>query len=127
MKQYFEAAGFQACLLIEGEVWNNPHYHDPEDSVDTPGYINYGFAVKMTRSVVGYLVDQADALVQVADGDYDDDGDVDARDFVWFQACFSGEGSAFPGDMGCDSFDFYADGDVDLGDFAELHDRLGGP
>ena len=29
----FEWAGFQACLLIEGEVWNNPFYHSPDDSL----------------------------------------------------------------------------------------------
>lgn len=60
----FDAAGFPACLLIEGEVWNNPHYHTQQDSFDTPGYLDFDYAITMTRSVVGYLVDQAQ--VQVA-------------------------------------------------------------
>jgi hypothetical protein len=59
----FDQAGFDACLLIEYDVWSNPHYHQPEDSVDTPGYINYAFAVRMTRSMVGMLVDVAGVLV----------------------------------------------------------------
>jgi len=61
----FDAAGFQACLLIEGEVWNNPYYHTQQDNVDNPANINYGYAVKMTRSVVGFLVDQAGVEVPV--------------------------------------------------------------
>jgi hypothetical protein len=54
----FEWGGYQACCLIENYT-DNPYYHQTTDSVDTPGYINYAFAVNMTRSVVGYLVDAA--------------------------------------------------------------------
>ncbi len=61
----FEARGFQACLLIEGETWDNPYYHTAQDAVETPGNINYAFATKMTKSVVGWLVDQAQVDVQV--------------------------------------------------------------
>ncbi|MFW5652415.1 MAG: M28 family metallopeptidase, partial [Planctomycetota bacterium] len=38
----FERRGFQACLLIEYDVWSNPHYHLQSDTIDTPNYINYG-------------------------------------------------------------------------------------
>jgi len=55
----FELAGFQACLFIEYEVWNNQCYHRPCDSVDTPDYIDYQFATNMTRSVVGLLATKA--------------------------------------------------------------------
>jgi len=55
----FDAAGYPACLLIEGQVWSNPNYHTQADCVDTPGYINYAHAVRMTRSAIGYLVDHA--------------------------------------------------------------------
>jgi len=55
----FDAAGYQAVLYIEGEGFNNTHIHSAADSVDTIGYINYPFAVRMTRSIVGYLVDNA--------------------------------------------------------------------
>ena len=60
----FEAAGFQACLLIEGEVWNNPYYHTQQDNFENPNNLNFAYAVKMTRSVVGWLVDQAGVLVE---------------------------------------------------------------
>lgn len=60
----FEWQGFEACVLIE-DYTTNPHYHQLGDSVDTPGYINYPYAVKMTRAVVGYLVDQAVVHVPV--------------------------------------------------------------
>lgn len=49
----FEWQGFQASLLIED--WGNPYYHQANDSVDTPNYIDYGFATNMVRSTVGYL------------------------------------------------------------------------
>jgi hypothetical protein len=60
----FDYAGFQACLLIEGEVWSNPYYHTQQDSFEQPGNLNFPYAVKMTRSAAGWLVDQAG--VQVA-------------------------------------------------------------
>jgi len=50
-----------ACLFIED--WGNPYYHTQQDSVDTPNYIDYGFAFRATRSVVGYLVDNAGVYV----------------------------------------------------------------
>jgi hypothetical protein len=55
----FEWANYQACVLIEQGWGANPHYHQQSDSVDTPNYIDYGFATRMTRSVVGWLVDTA--------------------------------------------------------------------
>jgi hypothetical protein len=55
----FENAGFQACLLIEYDVWNNPYYHTSMDSVDTPNYIDYAFATNMVGSTVGFLSDSA--------------------------------------------------------------------
>ena len=61
----FDAAGFQAVLLIEGEVWNNPYYHTQQDSVENPNNINYAYAVRMTKSMVGWLVDAANVAVDV--------------------------------------------------------------
>jgi len=68
----FEWQGFQACLIIEGDYSLNPNYHTQDDSVDTPGYIDYDFARRMTRSVVGWLVDHA--VVDVP---------IDALDFIY--------------------------------------------
>ncbi|MFQ5807637.1 MAG: M28 family peptidase [Phycisphaerae bacterium] len=59
----FEWAGFQACILIED--WGNPYYHTQNDNVDMPNYIDYAFAVRMTRSIVGFLVDHAGVLVDI--------------------------------------------------------------
>ncbi len=53
----FESLGFQGCLLIENGT--NNLYHEPTDSVDTLGYIDYAFATQMTRAAVGYLATQA--------------------------------------------------------------------
>jgi hypothetical protein len=69
----FEAAGDQACLLIEGEVWSNPYYHTQQDSFEQPGNLNFPYAIRMTRSVVGWLVDQAHVhlapiLIDLPDG-----------------------------------------------------------
>lgn len=61
----FAYAGYQAGLLIEGEVWDNPYYHTQQDSVENLNNINYAYAVKMTRSAVGWLVDQAGVQVSL--------------------------------------------------------------
>ncbi len=65
----FESAGVKAALLIEGAMvsgsYSNPYYHKPQDSIDTPGYIDYAYATNMTRAVVGYLATQA-VLVEQA-------------------------------------------------------------
>lgn len=61
----FEAAGYQACLLIEGQLSSNPFYHTPQDNYETFGYINLPYAVKMTRSAVGWLVDAASVQIPV--------------------------------------------------------------
>jgi hypothetical protein len=55
----FEARSWQACLLIEGAVWSNPNYHTQSDNYEQANYLNFPYAVKMTRSVVGWLTDSA--------------------------------------------------------------------
>jgi uncharacterized protein (TIGR03437 family) len=45
--------------MIEAGFYSNQNYHHASDSVDTPAYIDYAFASVVTRSVVGYLADQA--------------------------------------------------------------------
>jgi hypothetical protein len=62
----FEEAGYQACVFSEGEVpFGNPYYHTPQDNVDMFGYIDYAFATRLTRSIVGLLVDLAEVDVPV--------------------------------------------------------------
>lgn len=55
----FEWNGFQAALLIEGAVWSNPHYHKPTDSVDTPNYLDYDYATRMTKGSAAWLASSA--------------------------------------------------------------------
>ncbi len=57
----FENAGFTACEVYNNDWWDHgdPNIHQPSDSVDTAGYINYAFATKVTRGVVGFLAEQA--------------------------------------------------------------------
>ncbi len=55
----FEDEGFQACLLIEYNVWSNPYYHQQTDTVDSAGYIDYAYATQMTAATVGYLTEKA--------------------------------------------------------------------
>jgi hypothetical protein len=59
----FENAGYEAVLLIE--EWGNPNYHTPDDNVDVPNYIDYPYAVRHTRSIVGWLVDAAEVDIAV--------------------------------------------------------------
>lgn len=55
----FEAAGWQACLLIEHAVWANPNYHAQADSADTAGYLDYAYATGLTRGAVAYAAGAA--------------------------------------------------------------------
>ncbi len=55
----FEWQGFEACLLIEYDFGNNPHYHRQSDSVDTPNYIDYEYATKMAKAVTGCIAEGA--------------------------------------------------------------------
>ncbi|UCE61172.1 MAG: M28 family peptidase [Phycisphaerales bacterium] len=127
----FEEAGFSAVWLAEagnnsgvGSRW--PHIHAPTDSVDTPDYIDYEFATKITRSVVGFLVDHALVDVTPPDGDYNDDGEVDMLDFAEFEACFSGM-DVRPVDGLCAPGDFDVDRDIDCTDFDALLAAWTGP
>lgn len=67
----FHEAGVDAALLIESgfrdfdnnpPIFQNPNYHTDTDSVDTPGYISYGFAAEITKCIAGYLCEQAGAI-----------------------------------------------------------------
>ena len=53
----FVSYGKPNCYLTE--EWTNPNYHQPSDSVDTAGNIDYAYATRMTRSIVGWLATQA--------------------------------------------------------------------
>jgi ligand-binding sensor domain-containing protein len=57
-------------------------------------------------------------------GDADCNGHVDLADFVGFAACLAGP-NASPGPS-CGAFDFGADADVDLGDFAAVQNGFTG-
>jgi hypothetical protein len=59
-------------------------------------------------------------------GDFRADRDVDAADYAYFQACFSGADSPLEAPR-CELADFDGDEDVDLDDYATLESRLGNP
>ena len=102
----FERAGYAACLFIED--WGNPFYHTAQDNVDEPGYIDYAYATRMTRSIVGWMVDSAVVHVDVCYADCDDNGALDLFDFLCFQDLFGlgDPGADCDGDGVLDFFDF---------------------
>jgi len=55
----FELAGVDAALVIEYNVWSNPYYHQLTDAVETADNIDYVYATKVTRGVMGYLATAA--------------------------------------------------------------------
>lgn len=59
----FEWKGIPAAVLIE-DYQNNPHYHRMTDSIDTPNYIDYTYATKMTRGLVGWMATAAVPVLQ---------------------------------------------------------------
>jgi hypothetical protein len=48
-----------AALVIEYNVWSNPYYHQLTAAVETVGNIDYVYATKVTRGVMGYLATAA--------------------------------------------------------------------
>ena len=61
----FDSAGYDACLLIEGEVWSNPYYHTQYDNYEQSGNLNFEYGTKMTKALIGWLVDSAGVYVPV--------------------------------------------------------------
>ncbi|MEN6344605.1 MAG: M28 family peptidase [Armatimonadia bacterium] len=57
--QSFQEVGKPACLLIEDSFSSNPYYHTAQDSTDTLNYIDYNYATRVTRGVVGYMAENA--------------------------------------------------------------------
>ena len=113
----FEWQGFAACLIIEYDVWDNPYYHQWNDSVDTPGYINYAYATDMARGVAGWLTDVAGVQAE-CDVDLNHDGFVDTLDFLAYLNLWSQQEPPS---------DWNADGAINTLDFlAFLNDWSGG-
>ena len=59
---------------------------------------------------------------QAGYGDFDSDGDIDLRDISHFQNCFQTAGGQVP--PACSPADLEPDNDVDLADFARVHQAL---
>ena len=122
----FELAGYQACLLIEAA--SNPYYHTARDNYEQAGNLNFAFARKMARSVVGWLVDQAQVQVFVA-GDLNCDGVIDFLDinpFVLGLSDPAGYQAAYPN---CNLLngDINGDGVFDFQDINPFVALLSGP
>jgi len=96
----FEYAGFDAALVIEHEVWTNPHYHQPTDAIETPDYIDYDFAINVTAASVGYLATAAGISSGGVRGSKFHDLDADG---VWDQ----------PEEPGLEGWHIYVDADED--------------
>ena len=62
----FEWFGYDSALVIESAMANEPfaneHYHQSTDAVETPDYIDYTYATKITGAVTGYLAQSAGVL-----------------------------------------------------------------
>lgn len=114
--QSFYDAGFQASQLRE--ISYNPFYHTPDDNVDR-GFINYNLPTRITRIVVGFLVDNAAVNVVMPHGDFDGDADVDTDDSNQFDICFTGAGGG-PVSPECSPGDFDGDNDVDCDDWRQF-------
>jgi hypothetical protein len=59
----FDDYGFRSAMIIEYAMMGfghlNPYYHKATDTVDTANYIDYAYATRITRGVVGYLAGAA--------------------------------------------------------------------
>ncbi len=100
--------------------------HDHLDGLVDGAVTILGFADDFSLFDVNYdgVVDGLDLTPVEADGDGDEDGDVDLHDFGMLQACFARED---PGSSACRAFDLVPDSNIDLDDVAEFNQRIGGP
>jgi hypothetical protein len=113
----FQAVGRPAGGIIEEYQLTNPNYHKQSDSVDTPGYIDYDYAMKLLASGLGLLLQEADLLLP---GDADNDKDVDYADYANLVEHFGmSTGAQWA------TADFNADGQVDAFDFIALKRNFG--
>lgn len=55
----FETAGIPACCFAEIGDFTNPFRHKRGDASDAPGYLDYAYAVKLVRSIVGWAATSA--------------------------------------------------------------------
>ena len=76
----FEWRGKPACLLIEYSWTSNPNYHRPTDAVETPNYIDYPYAVALTKGTLGWLVDVAGVNPDSPLGDLNCDWEINNFD-----------------------------------------------
>jgi hypothetical protein len=84
----FARRGFATAALISRGLKADipPLLHQPSDSVDTPGYLDYEHGVQVTRGVVGYLAVQAKLVPARVPADFNSDGLVNFRDYaLWAQ------------------------------------------
>jgi hypothetical protein len=103
--------------------WNttsgtNPYYHLPSDSLDTPGYIDYDYALALTRGVLGWLVDAAGVVPSHPTGDLNCDYRCDAADINAFVLALSSAAAYSAAYPDCDRLnaDIDGDGEVSFGD-----------
>lgn len=93
------------------------------------------YAPRLVRHVRLYITDPgADNYARIPEfevyeadpGDFDEDGDLDLRDFAMFQVCFTEDG-VIQNEAACFFAHFDGDQDVDLTDFAGFESALTGP
>ena len=114
----FEAVGKPACCLIEYNYEGNPHYHTSTDSCDTANYLDYSYAVQLTKGALGWLVDAAGIQPPYQLGDMNCDFAFDFRDINPFVLALSSPAAYVTTYPDCDIMngDINGDGVVDFGD-----------
>lgn len=124
---WFEQLGFQAAWLREHH--NNTLMHTPQDTIDTPNYVNYGYAVRFARGVTGWLVDHAGVTPDNPVGDLNCDYAVDHYDVDPFVLALANPAVYAARYPDCDprTGDINGDGWVDFGDINPFIELLSGP
>ncbi len=129
----FEQVGFQAAVLNEYDIYENTFFHTRWDSLETSNYIDYDYAIALTRGVLGWLVDAAGITPAHLPGDMNCDATINLDDinpFVLAHSNPAGYATELP-DCHWSNADVNGDGAVDLGDIspfvALFFAQCGGP
>jgi hypothetical protein len=96
-----------------------------ENMTDNRGEILYQQWELTGKSAPVEMVGDVLVPVDLAYGDFDNDGDVDLDDFGLFQVCISG--ATIPTISGCEPMDYDGDGDVDQSDYGAFQVNITGP
>jgi hypothetical protein len=112
------AGGAAAGIEYTGVIYNTVTFGFPFETITSES-----MRADVMQRVIEFLLSATGPL----QFDYDNDGDVDFDDAVWFLFCFQGPDTFYGPGNDCLEFDGDGDSDVDMADYTLLQRAFTGP